>query len=85
MLWFQLERGGDGLKHYWKMKQMQRAHLASMRKKHDTTQWRGDAGQRRGGTEEEKGGDNASWDDANLTGQKIKKIHAIDSFATNRR
>jgi hypothetical protein len=55
-----------------------------MRKKHDTAQRRGDVGRRRGGTEEEKGGDDASWDDANLTGQKIKKIHAIDSVATNR-
>jgi hypothetical protein len=32
-----------------------------------------------------KGGDDASWADVNLTEPKIKKIHAVDSTATNRR
>jgi hypothetical protein len=33
----------------------------------------------------EKGGDDTSWADTNFTGPKIKKIHAVDSFATNGR
>jgi hypothetical protein len=37
LLQFQLERGGDEMKHYRKMKQRQRAHLGSMGRKHDTT------------------------------------------------
>jgi hypothetical protein len=32
-----------------------------------------------------KGGDDASWVDANLTSQKIKKIHMVDSPVTNGR
>jgi hypothetical protein len=32
-----------------------------------------------------KGGDDTSWGDANLLGQKMKKIHAVDSVATNGR
>jgi hypothetical protein len=35
--------------------------------------------------EREKGGDNVSWFDANLIGQKIKKIYTVDSTGTNRR
>jgi hypothetical protein len=31
----------------------------------------------------EKGGDNASWTDANLTESKMKKIHAVDLAASN--
>jgi hypothetical protein len=31
-----------------------------------------------------KGGDNASWADANLIGPKIEKIHVVDSTAINR-
>jgi hypothetical protein len=38
---------------------------------------------RRGGTGEEKGGDDASWADKNLSGPKIEKIHMVDSAATN--
>jgi hypothetical protein len=30
----------------------------------------------------EKGGDNGRWVDANLTGQKMKKIHAVHSVVT---
>jgi hypothetical protein len=29
-----------------------------------------------------KGGDDANWADMNLTGPKIKKIHAVDLGAT---
>jgi hypothetical protein len=32
-----------------------------------------------------KGGDNASWVHANLTGSKIKKIHVVDSANANGR
>jgi hypothetical protein len=32
-----------------------------------------------------KGGDDASWADANLTRPKMKKIYAVDSAATNGR
>jgi hypothetical protein len=32
-----------------------------------------------------KGGDDASWIDTNLIGQKMKKIHMIDSAGTNER
>jgi hypothetical protein len=31
----------------------------------------------------EKGGDDASWADVDLIGPKMKKIHAVDSAATN--
>jgi hypothetical protein len=31
-----------------------------------------------------KRGDDANWADANLTDQKIKKIHAVDLIATNK-
>jgi hypothetical protein len=54
MLWFQLERGGDGLKRYQKMKRRQRARLGSMRRKHDTARRHDDVGQRRGGAGEGK-------------------------------
>jgi hypothetical protein len=30
-----------------------------------------------------KGGDDANWDDVNLSGQKMKKMHAVDSVSTN--
>jgi hypothetical protein len=33
----------------------------------------------------EKRGDDASWTETNLTGLKIKKIHVVDSAATNGR
>jgi hypothetical protein len=54
MLRFQLERGGDGSKRYQKMKRRQRARLGSMGRKRDTTRWRDDVGQRRGGVGEGK-------------------------------
>jgi hypothetical protein len=36
-------------------------------------------------SEREKGGADISWADVNLTGLEMKKIHAVDSVATNRR
>jgi hypothetical protein len=33
----------------------------------------------------EKGGDDVSWADTNLTGPKIKNIYTVDSAATNGR
>jgi hypothetical protein len=36
MLQFRLERGGDRIKRYQKMKRMQRSHLDSVGRKHDT-------------------------------------------------
>jgi hypothetical protein len=38
----------------------------------------GEASTKRG-----KGGDDASWAGTNLTGQKMKKIHALDSTTIN--
>jgi hypothetical protein len=32
-----------------------------------------------------KGGNDASWDDTNLVGPKIKKIHAVHLAGTNER
>jgi hypothetical protein len=40
MLYFQLERGGDGMKCYRKLKRRQRARLGLMGKKHYTTRRR---------------------------------------------
>jgi hypothetical protein len=36
-------------------------------------------------SERGKGGDDANWADVNVTGPKIKKIHTVDSVATNGR
>jgi hypothetical protein len=44
MIRFQLKRGGVMMKHYRKIKQRQRAHLGSMRRKCDMTQQHGDVG-----------------------------------------
>jgi hypothetical protein len=33
----------------------------------------------------EKGGDDASWADANFIGPKMKKIHAVNIAASNER
>jgi hypothetical protein len=52
---FWLKRGGDGIKYYRKMKRRQRAHLGSMGRKRDMTQWCDEVGQWRGDTEEGKG------------------------------
>jgi hypothetical protein len=60
MLWFCLERGDDGKKHYQMMKQRQQAHLGLMEKKHDVVQRRDDVGQRRAGIKERKERDNDS-------------------------
>jgi hypothetical protein len=49
MLQFQLEMGGDGMKHCQKMKRRQRARLGSMGRKRDTVWERDDISRRRGG------------------------------------
>jgi hypothetical protein len=85
MLQFQFESGGDRTKRCWKIKCKQRARVGSMGRKRDTMRWRGDIGRKRGGTEEGKGRTQRQlgcresyWD------EKMKKIHAFDSGATNR-
>jgi hypothetical protein len=85
MLQFWLKRGVDRTKHYWNMNRRQEAHLGSMGRSVTwcsgvTTSTRGEAAPRKG-----KGGDDASWTNANLTGPKNKKIHAFDSAGTNGR
>jgi hypothetical protein len=55
MLWFQLERGGDGTKRCWKIKRRQRAHLGLMGRKRDMMWRHDDIGQKRGGIGEGKG------------------------------
>jgi hypothetical protein len=55
MLQFQLERESDGMKHYQKVKQKQRARLGSIKRKHDTTQRRGNINRRSDSTGEAKG------------------------------
>jgi hypothetical protein len=71
MLWFQLKRRGHRTK--WR----QQTRLGFMGKKRDTTR-RGDNVGWRGKRE-----DDTSWTIANLTGSKMKKIHTVDSAATN--
>jgi hypothetical protein len=44
MLRFHLERGGDRMKHYQKIKRRQRAHLYSMGRKRDMARQRDDIG-----------------------------------------
>jgi hypothetical protein len=83
MLPFQLEMGGDGMKHYQKMKWRQRAHFDSMEK---SVTRRGDIGRRRGGT---GGGEREETTPVGLKrillGQKLKKIYVVDSADTNER
>jgi hypothetical protein len=55
MLWFRLERGGNGTKRYRKMKYRQRARLCSMGRKRDMPWWRDDIARRISDTEEGKG------------------------------
>jgi hypothetical protein len=55
MLQYWLERGGDGMKHYWKMKQRQRARLGYMGRKCDMAWWHHNVRRRRGGNGEGKG------------------------------
>jgi hypothetical protein len=55
ILRFQLERGGDGMKHCRKMKRRQRVRLDSMGRKRDTLWRRDNVGRRRGSTKEGKG------------------------------
>jgi hypothetical protein len=86
MLQFQLEMGGDGTKRCWMMKQRQRARLGSMGRKCDMTRWYDDVGQRRCSIGE---GEREEMTLIGLTqillGQKIKKIHVVNSASTNRR
>jgi hypothetical protein len=58
------------------------------------TQWEGSVTRRNGvmtltggetAPERRKGGDEVSWDDANLTGLKNKKNHVVHSTGTNGR
>jgi hypothetical protein len=55
MIWFQLEREGDGTKSCQKMKRRQRTDLDSMGRKHEMAQRRGNVDRRRGGTGEGRG------------------------------
>jgi hypothetical protein len=55
MLRFRLERGGDGMKHWQKMKRRQQAHLDSMDRKRGMMRCRGDDDRMRGGTGEGRG------------------------------
>jgi hypothetical protein len=80
MVQFQLKRGNDGMKHCQKMKQRQQPHLGSMERKCDMARRRGDVSWRRGGTREETTPVELT---RILLDLKIKKIHAIDSFAIN--
>jgi hypothetical protein len=54
-----------------------------MGRKRDTVRQRDDINRRRGALRREKGGDDVSWADANLTRPKNKKIHTVDSADTN--
>jgi hypothetical protein len=82
ILQFWLERGDDWMKRYRKMKRSQRVHLDSMRRKCDTT-WQHQLGERR-----YQGGKRVEMIQVGLMrillGQKINKIHTIDSVITNR-
>jgi hypothetical protein len=68
ILQFRLERWGDGTKHYWTIKQRQRTRLGSMGRRRDMAWWHVNVDRRRDNTREGKGGDDASWADANPTG-----------------
>jgi hypothetical protein len=82
MLCFQLERGGDMMNHCRKMKLMERDHLGSIRRKCDTA-WR-----RRLEERQHQRGEREETSLVALTrillGWKMKKIHSVDSVATNR-
>jgi hypothetical protein len=81
MLYFQLKRGGDGIKCCQKMKRRQRAHLDLMRRKRDMTWRRWSEEKRHRGRKREE---ITPVDLARiLLGQKIKKTHADNSAGTN--
>jgi hypothetical protein len=61
------------MKHCRKIKRRQRARLNSMRRKRDTVRRCDDVSRRKCGTDERKGGDDASWPDVNLTRPKNKE------------
>jgi hypothetical protein len=70
------------MKHCYKMKRRQRVHLGSMERKCDTVRRRRPKErQHRGGKREETMPVGLA---RILLGQKMKKIHAVDSAATNR-
>jgi hypothetical protein len=74
MLWFWLERGmgHDEALSEDEVDAGSSCWLYGKEMWHDAAAW-WYVGRRRGGTEEGKGGDNASWADANLTRSKNKK------------
>jgi hypothetical protein len=84
MLQFQLERKGDGMKHCRNMKWKQQARLGSMEKRHDTVRrWAWSQPEERRHWEGKKDDTMSVGITGILLCQKIKKIHAIDSAATN--
>jgi hypothetical protein len=86
IVWFRLERGDDGTKHYRKMKRRQRACLGSMARKCDMARPCNDVGQSRGSTREGKREETMLVGLTRiLLGQKMKKIHAVNLAGTNRR
>jgi hypothetical protein len=85
MLWFRLETGDDGMKHYWKIKWSQPARLVQWKESVTrcggmVTSTRGEAALGR-----KNGGDDASWVDVNLTRPKMKKMHMVDLAVLNGR
>jgi hypothetical protein len=82
MLQFWLEKGDDGTKRCRKIKWRLRARLVSMKTKRDIA-WR-----RRPEEWRHQRGEREEMTPVKLTqillGQKIKKIHMVDSVATNR-
>jgi hypothetical protein len=83
MLQFWLERGVDGTKRCQKMKWMQQTHLGSMGMKRDMS-WRCGGISR---VRSHRGGEREETTTVGLTrillGQKMKKIHAVNSVASN--
>jgi hypothetical protein len=86
IFWFWLEMGGNRTKRYQKMMRRKRARIGSMGMKCDTTWLCGNVGQRRCGTKEGKGRrrHQVGWHKSFLA-KKIKKVHMVDSIATNGR
>jgi hypothetical protein len=80
-----LERGDDEMKRCLKMKWWQQARLGSMGKKRDTHDGVATSAGGEVATERGKVGDDNSWANVNLTGQKMIKIHTVHSATTNGR
>jgi hypothetical protein len=84
MLRLQLERRGDRMNHCRKLKRRHRSHFGSVGKKCDTVRRHGNAGWRRGDTEEEGIEETILVGLTRiLLGQKIKKIHVTNSTDSN--